>query len=244
MEVINLPLLDGHLCRRVAAVLKQAGYVLPDYGPDKRIYEPSINAEHFRILVRRPMQIAIELARGEADVGITGLDCTREFPGAELLLDLEKPVTKLVLAVPNSDEFNHITSFEAFVEHIFPKGVTIYSEYPRFVRQYFANHPAYRLKCTEPPGLDLGWQIIRSSSPIGIRLSFGSTEGNKFFVDIIETGGTLKANGSKPICTLLERSTPWLAASQRALSDPWKRAKIIDLQSRLKAAIEMSSRNV
>lgn len=238
MKVINLRLPDGHLCPQVAAILEQAGYILPDYGASKRIYEPSINAGHYRILVRRPMQIAIELARGEADVGITGLDCIREFPGAELLLDLEKPVTKLVLAVPNSDDFNHITSYETFVEHIFPKGVTIYSEYPRFVRQYFANHPAYRLKCTEPPGLDLGWQIVRSSSPIGIRLSFGSTEGNEFFVDVVETGRTLKSNGSKPICTLLERSTPWLAASQRALSDPWKRAKIINLQSRLKAAIE------
>lgn len=238
MEVINLPLPGGHLCRRVAAVLKQAGYVLPDYGPDKRIYEPSINAEHFRILVRRPMQIAIELARGEADVGITGLDCIREFPGAELLLDLEKPVTKLVLAVPNSDEFNHITSFEAFIQYVCPKGVTIYSEYPRFVRQYIADHPTYRLKYKEPPGLDFAWQIIRSGSPVGVRISFGVTEANPIFADISETGNTIRKNGSKEICTLLERSTPWLAASQRALSDPWKRAKIIDLQSRLKAAIE------
>lgn len=238
MELINLRLPDGHLCPRVASLLKEAGYVISDYGSGQRTYQPKVNVKHLNVLVRRPMQIAIELARGEADAGITGSDCTSEFPSAELLLDLKEPATKLVLAVPNSDDFNHITSFETFVEHIFPKGVTIYSEYPRFVRQYFANHPAYRLKCTEPPGLDLGWQIVRSSSPIGIRLSFGSTEGNRFFVDIIETGGTLKANGSKPICTLLERSTPWLAASQRALSDPWKRAKIIDLQSRLKAAIE------
>lgn len=238
MELINLRLPDGHLCPRVASLLKEAGYVITDYGSSQRNYQPKADRKHLKVLVRRPMQIAIELARGEADVGITGCDCTCEFSGTELLLDLGKPVTKLVLAVPNSDDFNHITSFETFVEHIFPKGVTIYSEYPRFVRQYFSNHPAYCLKCTEPPGLDLGWQIVRSSSPIGIRLSFGSTEGNEFFVDVVETGRTLKTNGSKPICTLLERSTPWLAASQRALSDPWKRAKIINLQSRLKAAIE------
>lgn len=238
MELINLRLPDGHLLPHVAETLKKAGYILPDYAPGKRIYEPSINAEHFKVLVRRPMQIAIELARGEADAGIAGFDCLHEFIGAELLLDLERPTTRLVLAIPTSDEFNHVTDFESLIKYICPQGLTIYSEYPRFVQEYIANHPIYRSKYTEPPGLDLGWQIIRSSSPIGVRLSFGSTEGNDVFVDIIETGKTLKANGSKPICTLLERSTPWLAASQLALSFPWKRSKIMELYSRLQKALE------
>lgn len=238
MEIINVRFPDGHLCSRLAALLRQAGYIIPDYGPGQRDYQPKVNARHLNILVRRPMQIAIELARGEADAGISGLDCFREFAGAELLLNLAKPATKLVLALPNSDAFSHITNFKAFIQHVGAKGVTIYSEYPRFTRQYIANHPAYYSKYEEPPGLDLGWQIIRSSSPIGIRLSFGSTEGNDFFVDVVETGRTIRANGSKPICTLLEHSTPWLAASQRALSNPWKRAKITEIQSRLRAAIE------
>jgi len=237
MKVIKLRLPNGHLCRYVAEVFKQAGYVISDYGSDKRIYEPSINAEHFKILIRRPMQIAIELARGEADAGVTGRDCTCEFPGCEPLLDLEKPTTDLVLAGPNSDEFNRIIDFETFVEYGCPNGVTIYSEYPRFVRQYIANHPTYRSKYKEPPGLDIAWQIIRSGSPVGVRISFGSTEGNQFFADISETGSTIKKNGSKVICTLLKRSTPWLAASQRALSCPWKRARIMELQSRLKKAL-------
>jgi len=238
MKILTIALPDGHPCRRVAKILDLAGYILPEYGPGKRIYEPSINAKHFRVLVRRPMQIAIESARGEADIGISGLDCFLEFPGAELLLNLEKPTTKLVLAIPNSEQFKHVTSFKSFVEYICPGGVTIFSEYPSFTRQYIANNPAYRSKYEEPPSLDLGWKIIRTGSPVGIRLSFGSTEGNDYFVDTVETGRTLKANGSKPICTLLERSVPYLAASQRALSDPWKRAQIMDFQSRLKKALD------
>jgi len=238
MKVINLRLPDGHLCPRVAEILKKAGYVVRDYAPGKRIYEPSINAEHFKVLVRRPMQIAIELSRSEVDVGVTGRDCTCEFPGAELLLDLKEPTTKLVLAIPKSEDFGHITNFDTFVEHICPSGVTIYSEFPNFVREYFVNHPAYRSNYTEPPSLDLGRQIFRSCSPVGIRISLGCTEGNYFFADTVETGETLGKNGSREICTLLERSTPWLVASQRALSNPWKRAKIMEFQSRLKAVIE------
>lgn len=238
MKVINSRLPDGHLCPRVAEILKKAGYVVRDYAPGKRIYEPSINAEHFKVLVRRPMQIAIELARGEADLGVTGRDCIFEFPGAELLLDLKKPSTRFVLAVPTSDDFNHIKNFETFAQYVCPKGVTIFSEYPRLTRQYITNHPAYRSRYKDPPSLDLGWEIIRSSSPVGVRLSFGSTESNPIFTDTSETGDTIKKNGSREICTLLERSTPWLAASQCALSDPWKRAKIMEFQSRLKAVIE------
>lgn len=238
MEYINVRLPDGHLCSRAASVLRQADYVISDYGQGQRNYQPEINARHIHILVRRPMQIAIELARGEADAGVAGLDCFREFPGAELLLNLEKPVTKLVLAIPNSDKFGHITNFEGFIKYICPRGVTIYSEYPRFVRQYIANHPSYYSNYKEPPGFDLGWKIIRTNSPVGIRLSFGSTEGNDFYADVVETGGTIRANGSKEICTLLKRSSPWLAASQLALSNPWKRAKIIEFQSHLKAAME------
>ncbi len=238
MKILDLSVPDGHLCRDVAKLLSQAGYILPNYELGKRVYTPSINAKHLKVRVRRSLQIAIELARGEVDIGISGLDCFYEFPGAELLLNLEEPATKLVLAIPNSEQFKHVINFETFVDYICQGGVTIFSEYPNFTRQYIANHPVYRSKYNESPGLDIGWKIIRTNSPVGIRLSFGSTEGNDFFVDTVETGRTLKANGSRQICVLMERSTPWLAASQRALSNPWKRAKIIDLQSRLKAAIE------
>jgi ATP phosphoribosyltransferase len=241
MKVLKLLLPDGHLCPRVALVLKQAGYNIPDYSPDQRIYKPKINVKHFTVAVRRPLQIANELARTEADVGITGLDCIREFPGSIPLLDLEEPVTRYVLAVPDTQGFDHVKDLQTFIQYICSGGVTIWSEYPRFVRQYLVDHPAYRSSYKDPPGLDLGWQIILSKSPVVVRLSLGSTEGNQFFADTTQTNSTIKINGSKVIHTLLERSTPWLAASSHVISDPWKRAKIVEFQSRLKAALAKRS---
>lgn len=242
MKVLKLLLPDGeHLCPRVAAVLEKSGYDIQEYGPDERIYNPKINVKELGVAVRRPLQIAIELARAEADVGVTGLDCIREFPGATLLLDLEEPVTQFVLAVPSEQGFDHVKDFRTFVQYICPNGVTIWSEYPRLVQRYIANHPAYRSRYKDPPGLDLGWQIILSQSPIIIRLSFGSTEGNQIFADSAQTSTTIKINGSKVIHTLLNRSTPWLAASSQGLSDPWKRAKIMEFQSRLKTALAKHS---
>lgn len=243
MSVLKLLLPDGdHLCPRVAAMLKEAGYDIPQYGPEQRIYNPEINVKHFEVTIRRPLQIAIELARGETDAGVSGFDCFSEFPGATLLLDLEEPVTKFVLAVPNIQEFHHVQDLRTFVDYICPGGVTIWSEYPSFVRRHIADHPAYCSKYKDPPGLDLGWQIILSKSPVVVRLSFGSTEGNRFFADTAQTITTIKKNGSRPIHTLLERSTPWLAASSQALSDPWKEARIMELQSRLKAVIDREAK--
>ena len=242
MKVLKLQIADGeHLCPRTTAVLKQAGYDIPDYGPDSRIYKPESNVKHFMVMVRRPLQIANELARGEADAGVTGLDCLREFPGAILLLDLEEPVTQFVLAVPNTPEFAHIKDLQSFIHYICPGGVTIWSEYPRQVRQYIADHPTYRSKYKEPPGMDLGWHISLSESPVIVRLSHGATEGNRFFADTTQTTTTIKKNGGRVIHTFLKRSTPWLVASSQALSDPWKRAKIIELQSRLNKVIESES---
>jgi len=240
MNVLRLQLPDGHLSPHVATVLKKASYEIPNYGPGRRIYHPEINVKQFRVTVRRPMQIAIDLARAEADAAITGLDCICEFPGAELLIDLQNPVTRLMLAIPDVPEFSRIRDFRSFLRHICPRGVTIYAEYPRFVRQHIAEHPAYRSKYKEPPGLDLGWEVIRSGSPIVVRLSFGATEGNRFFADTAQTSTTININGSRAIHTLLDRSTPWLAASSHALSDLWKRAQIIELQSRLKALTDHS----
>jgi ATP phosphoribosyltransferase len=240
MSLIKLQLPDGHLCQRVVTLLKQARYDIPNYGPGQRIYNPEINVKHLEVTVRRPLQIALELARGEADLGVTGVDCVREFPGAILLLNLGEPVTQFVLALRNVREYDHVRDFQAFVDLICPEGVTIWSEYPRFVQQYIADHPAYRSKYKDPPGLDLGWEIKLSESPVVARLSLGSTEGNRFFADSVQTSRTIRINGCRIIHTLLERSTPWLAASSRALSDPWKRAKIMEFQSRLRAVTDHS----
>jgi ATP phosphoribosyltransferase len=239
MRLLKFLLPDGeHLCLRVARLLKRSGYGIPDYGAGKRIYNPKINIKHFRITVRRPLQIANELSRGEADAGITGLDCIREFPGSIPLLDLEEPVTKFVLTVPNAQEFDHIEGLETFINYICPGGVTIWSEYPHFVQQYFADHPAYRSRYKHPPGLDLAWQVVPSESPVVVRLSLGATEGNRFFADTTQTYTTIIINKGRIIHTLLERSTPWLVASNHALADPYKRVEIMELKSRLKAVID------
>jgi ATP phosphoribosyltransferase len=238
MKVLDLLFPDReHLCPRVAALLEGAGYDIPDYALGKRIYNPEINVKYFKVTVRRPLQIAKELARGEADMGVTGLDCLREFPGATLLLDIQEPVTQFVLAVPDTPDFAHIKDLQSFIHYVCPGGVTIWSEYPSFLRQYLTDHPAYRSKYKDPPGLDLGWHISLSESPVIIRLSHGATEGNQFFADTTQTNSTIMINGSKVVHTLLERSTPWLVASSQALCDPWKRAKIMEFKLRLEAVI-------
>jgi len=237
MKKVELVLPNGHLSRYVAGLLRTAGYSLPEYGPGTRNFRPTINESHMDIRVTRPLQIAIDLARSDADVGITGLDCLCEFPGGVLLLDLERPATSLDLMIPKH-EFDHISTFEDFLEFALSHSATIFSEFPSYVRRYIGAHPAYRSTCKEPPQLDVAWTVIASTSPIVVRLSFGSTEGNEFFVDCVDTGNTAEINGCKRIHSFLERSTPYLAASSQALLDPYKAEKIRDIVSRLKLALK------
>jgi len=119
MKVLDLLFPDReHLCPRVAALLEGAGYDIPDYALGKRIYNPEINVKYFRVTVRRPLQIANELVRNERAADISGLDCIREFPGSIPLLDLEEPVTKFVLVVPNTPDFDNVQDLQSFIHYV------------------------------------------------------------------------------------------------------------------------------
>lgn len=231
----------GHLGNRVAIILSKAGYILPNY-PNGRVYRAIVDERKIKVTMARAMDIALTVVRGDADVGVSGLDFLLEFPRAELLLDLLEPVTQWVLARSGEDELEGISDLPSFYAYLRHENVTIHTRLPHFVRQYFALCPYYREICSEPPGLDLGWVVFPSSSRINIRLSSGCTEGNNFFVDCVHNGDTLRVNGCKDIHTIIERSTPWLAASSQALSDPRKRAKITELKSRLKAVIDAEAK--
>ena len=145
---------NGHLGNRVAELLWQTDHVLSGY-PRRRIYRAILKEKQIQMVISRPMDIAIALARGDADIGITGLDCFTEFPGAILMLDLQSPITQLVLATserPNLHSINDIVSFCDYLRH---GKITIHTEYPRFLWRYFTKNPEYKEVCNEPPGLDL-----------------------------------------------------------------------------------------
>jgi len=228
-KLLKLRKPGGHLAKRATALLRGIGY----NSPDERIYRVVLEEKQTEIRTAKPKDIAISLIRGDADVAISGVDCLLEYPGARLLLDLKRPVTKLKLALHDEPEFCHISDLSSFCRHLRAQDIIVHTEYPRLVWRYFSKHPEYRAICNEPPTLDLGGPVFAFNSPLTIRRSSGKTEGNDYFVDTIESGETLKRNKCRAIHTLLNRCTPFLAASDNALEDPWKRSKINEIYTGL-----------
>jgi ATP phosphoribosyltransferase len=71
---------------------------------------------------------------------------------------------------------------------------------------------------------------------------YGATEGKVVeglcdaIVEVTETGSTIKANGLRIVCELME-SVPVLLAGKAAWADPWKRQKIEQIATLLKSSL-------
>jgi ATP phosphoribosyltransferase len=99
-------------------------------------------------------------------------------------------------------------------------GATISTELVGFTTRYFAER----------------------NIPVTVEFSWGATEAKvadglcDAIVEVTETGSTIKANGLRIVCELME-SVPVLIASKAAWADPWKRAKIDQIATLLKSSL-------
>ena len=99
-------------------------------------------------------------------------------------------------------------------------GATISTELVGFTKRYFAER----------------------NIPVNVEFSWGATEAKVVdglcdaIVEVTETGSTIKANGLRIVCELME-SVPVLLASKSAWADPWKREKIEQIATLLKSSL-------
>jgi len=100
-------------------------------------------------------------------------------------------------------------------------GATISTELVEFTKRYFAER----------------------NIPVNVEFSWGATEAKVVdglcdaIVEVTETGSTIRANGLRIVCDLME-SVPVLIANKASWNDPWKRAKIETISTLLNAALD------
>jgi len=156
----------------------------------------------------RSQDIPVLLERGVFDVGIVGWDWIVErnadiieVANFALARNSFSPI-RLVLAAPEELGYKSIADL--------PKGATIATEYPVIVRGYLRQN---------------------GRSDIKVQLTYGQTErmvrvgAADAVVDIVETGGSLAANGLA-IVEVIAESVMILAANKEAWNDPDKRLAI------------------
>ncbi|RPJ09534.1 MAG: ATP phosphoribosyltransferase, partial [Deltaproteobacteria bacterium] len=100
-------------------------------------------------------------------------------------------------------------------------GATISTELVGFTKRYFAER----------------------NIPVIVEFSWGATEAKvvdglcEAIVEVTETGSTIKANGLRIVCDLME-SVPIMIANKKAWENPWKREKIEQIATLLKSALD------
>ncbi len=181
--------------------------------PKGRSYLSETSDPSLEVLLARAKDVPLYLHYGAADLGITGYDLIVER-GAELyeLLSLPYGECKLVVAAPEDSGIRSI-------EDVKP-GSVVATSHPRTASKFFE-------------GLNKDVRILELEGSIEVAPRLGLAD---LVVDISSSGETLRRNGLRVICPILE-STAKLACnkvSYRASQD-----RIDSLVKRLEEAVRV-----
>ncbi len=215
---LHLGLPKGSLQETTTKLFNQAGFALR---VSERSYYPDIADPEIDCILIRAQEVARYVDQGVLDVGITGIDWTRES-GADVkeVADLRAPwpnygPVRWVVAVPEASPIRNIEQLE---------GKRIATEVVNLTRSYLAEHGV-------SAEVEFSWGATEAKPPVLADA----------IVDVTDTGSSLRANGLRVVDTVLE-STPRLIANRDALEDPWKSRKIERLVLLLRGAIRALGR--
>ena len=219
---LKLGLPKGSLQESTIDLFARAGF---NIYASPRSYFPTIDDPEIECTLIRAQEMARYVTDEAVDAGLTGQDWIAEHlatTGSQVneIADLvysKQSFRKVrwVLAVPEQSRFRTVEDLE---------GGTVATELVRVTEAYFAAR----------------------NMNVNVEFSWGATEVKPprladAIVEATETGSTLRANHLRTIDTVMT-SNPQLIANNRAVADPWKRAKLDNIALLLKAGIEAQDR--
>lgn len=248
-KLLKFTIPKGSLQEVVTDMFKKAGLTLQF--SSSRDYKPTVKDSEVYIKLLRPQEIPNYLiGENEFDLGISGIDWVNETNAdVEKVLDLEIGGVKIVLAVPDNDNWDDVNSLDDLLNHFDKqkKVLRISTEYLTLSKNYLTGNATYKtLFGDKTPLIITPWKIWGNNDKVKIFLSFGATEAKPpeevdVIIDNTSTGSTLRANNLK-IIDEIDKSTAYLIANKNALKDDWKREKIKDLKVLLMGVIEASKK--
>lgn len=213
-NVLNFGIPKGSLEEATVNLFKKSGWQI---SISSRSYFPGVDDSEMNCKLIRPQEMGRYVERTTIDAGIAGRDWIRENQ-ADVVEVCEMVYSKVSrrparwVLVVNGD--SKVQGPEDLA------GATISTELVGFTTRYFAER----------------------NIPVKVEFSWGATEAKVVdglcdaIVEVTETGSTIKANGLRIVCELME-SVPVLIASKAAWEDPWKRAKINQIATLLKSSL-------
>lgn len=157
---------------------------------------------NIEVLFVRPIDIPAYVAKGVADIGITGLDMIAERRAdVELLLDLKFGGARLVIAVPEASDVKTISDMN---------GMRLATEFPNICSDFF-----------EQRGVDVTVVEVAGACEAAPHLGISDA-----IADLTSSGTTLETNKLRIVEEVLS-STTHVIANRDALSE--KREKIDEI---------------
>ncbi len=174
--VLALP--KGRILEEVMPLVHAAGITPEDdfTNPKSRKLEFETNIKHLNIIRVRAFDAATFVAFGAAHFGVVGNDVLQEFGYSDLYspLDLDIGHCRLSLAMPEDDCEEDPREWS----HI-----RVATKYPNLTREYYANR-GVQAECIKLNG------AMELAPKLGL---------SRRIVDLVSTGGTLRANQLKEV---------------------------------------------
>ena len=213
-NILQLGIPKGSLENATVELFRKAGW---NISISSRSYFPGVDDDEMNCKLIRPQEMGKYVERGTIDAGIAGRDWVRENESdvievCEMVYSkVSRRPARWVLVVTGDSKVQSPEDLH---------GATISTELVGFTKRYFAER----------------------NIPVTVEFSWGATEAKVVdglcdaIVEVTETGSTIRANGLRIVCDLME-SVPVLIANKASWADPWKRAKIETIATLLKAAL-------
>lgn len=197
----------GRLAEPAVALLHDAGIEVEL--SERRLSAVARNVE-VELLFVRTGDVAEYVRDGLVDLGLTGQDLVAERgDGLEPILDLGFGACSLVLAVPTGGGIETVGALA---------GCRIATTFPRLTRDFLRDR-----------GVDA--QVIEVTGAVEVTPQLGVADA---VVDLVASGSTLRANGLRPLATLLESQAVLVAGSSASLEDP----RVAGLIAMLRSVVE------
>jgi len=209
-DKLILALPKGRILEELGPILKACDIVPEDdfYSDKSRKLRFTTNRPDLDIIRVRAFDVASFVAYGGAQLGVVGSDAIEEFRYSELYspVDLKIGQCRLSVAMPEGEA-------QSAQEVQRQSHIRIATKYPNLTARYYAAH-GVQAEC------------IKLNGAMEIAPSLGLA---RRIVDLVSTGGTLKANKLKETETILEVSSRLVVNRTALKTQPERLKAYIDL---------------
>ncbi|MDX8385125.1 MAG: ATP phosphoribosyltransferase [Gallionella sp.] len=191
---ITIALSKGRIFEETLPLLKAAG-ITPLEGPEssRKLILPT-NREDVRLIIVRASDVPTYVQYGAADMGVAGKDVLNEHDGSGLYQPLDLNIAKCRLMVAVQNEFDYESAVKQGAR------LRVATKYVQAAREHFAAKGVH---------VDL----IKLYGSMELAPLVGLSD---VIVDLVSTGGTMKANNLKAVEHIVDISSR-LVVNQAAL---------------------------